>query len=180
MYSFFLCFFLCLGSQSLSPSFHHRVQEEGIGVVQNHGSGPLPVQPYPSEDMLRPSLTRGVSVSLPSSPLLPPRQPYLSPVRSNKSGSIRTPKYVENPRVSGDPVTCALKNRKKNNTGEYFSVHVCVPVGLLRNVFVYMNVCICSLIDFCVWVRFCYIVETRCPPKDSKEIIRPNLHFMNK
>ncbi|KAL0190623.1 hypothetical protein M9458_013321, partial [Cirrhinus mrigala] len=55
--------------------FHHRVQEEGIAVVQNHGSGPLPVQP--------PNLTRGVSVSLPSSPLLPPRQPYLSPVRSN-------------------------------------------------------------------------------------------------
>ncbi|KAL1273174.1 hypothetical protein QQF64_029036, partial [Cirrhinus molitorella] len=104
------------GSQSLSPSFHHRVQEEGIVGVQNHGSGPLPVQPYPSEEMLRPSLTRGVSVSLPSSPLLPPRQPYLSPVRSNKSGSIRTPKYVENPRVSGEPVTCALKNRKKNNT----------------------------------------------------------------
>ncbi|XP_052415398.1 protein TANC1 isoform X2 [Carassius gibelio] len=105
------------GSQSLSPSFHHRVQEEEIVGVQNHGSGPLPVQPYPAEEMLRPSLTRGVSVSLPSSPLLPPRQPYLSPVRFNKSpGSIRTPKNVENPCVSGDPVTCALKNRKKNNT----------------------------------------------------------------
>ncbi|XP_051753553.1 protein TANC1 isoform X4 [Ctenopharyngodon idella] len=105
------------GSQSLSPSFHHRVQEEGIVVLQNHGSGPLPVQPYPAEEVLRPSLTRGVSVSLPSSPLLPPRQPYLSPVRSNKSpGSIRTPKYVENPRAPGDPVTCALRNRRKNNT----------------------------------------------------------------
>lgn len=78
-------FHFCLGSQSLSPSFHHRVQEEGIVVLQNHGSGPLPVQPYPAEEVLRPSLTRGVSVSLPSSPLLPPRQPYLSPVRSNKS-----------------------------------------------------------------------------------------------
>ncbi|XP_016304753.1 protein TANC1-like isoform X2 [Sinocyclocheilus anshuiensis] len=105
------------GSQSLSPSFHHRVQEEGFVVIQNHGSGPLPVQPYPAEEMLRPSLTRGVSVSLPSSPLLPPRQPYVSPVWSNKSpGSIRTPKYVENPHVSGDSVTCALKNRKKSNT----------------------------------------------------------------
>ncbi|XP_039545342.1 protein TANC1 isoform X1 [Pimephales promelas] len=105
------------GSQSVSPSFHHRVQEEGIVVLQNHGSGPLPVQPYPAEEVLRPSLTRGVSVSLPSSPLLPPRQPYLSPVRSNKSsGSIRTPKYVENPHAPGDPVTCALRNRNKNNT----------------------------------------------------------------
>uniref|UniRef100_A0A671NL28 Protein TANC1-like n=1 Tax=Sinocyclocheilus anshuiensis TaxID=1608454 RepID=A0A671NL28_9TELE len=112
---FFSCLsYFCLGSQSLSPSFHHRVQEEEIVGVQNHGSGPLPVQPYPAEEMLRPSLTRGVSVSLPSSPVLLPRQPYLSPVRSNKSpGSIRTPKYVENPCVSGDPVTCALKNRKK-------------------------------------------------------------------
>ncbi|XP_077055477.1 protein TANC1 isoform X3 [Siphateles boraxobius] len=105
------------GSQSLSPSFHPRVQEEGIVVLQNHGSGPLPAQPYPAEEVLRPSLTRGVSVSLPSSPLLPPRQPYLSPVRSNKSsGSIRTTKYLENPRAPGDPVTCALRNRKKNST----------------------------------------------------------------
>ncbi|KTG33894.1 hypothetical protein cypCar_00007400 [Cyprinus carpio] len=79
------------GSQSLSPSFHHRVQEEEIVGVQNHGSGPLPVQPYPAEEMLRPSLTRGVSVSLPSSPLLPPRQPYLSPVRSNKSPELLSP-----------------------------------------------------------------------------------------
>ncbi|XP_048056604.1 protein TANC1 isoform X5 [Megalobrama amblycephala] len=79
------------GSQSLSPSFHHRVQEEGIVVLQNHGSGPLPVQPYPAEEVLRPSLTRGVSVSLPSSPLLPPRQPYLSPVRSNKSPELLSP-----------------------------------------------------------------------------------------
>ncbi|XP_051997294.1 protein TANC1-like isoform X2 [Xyrauchen texanus] len=100
-----------------SPSFHHRVQEEGFMVFQDHGSGPLPVQPYPAEEVLRPSLARGVSVSLPSSPLLPPRQPYVSPVRPNKSpGSVRTPKYVENPRVLGDPVSCALKNRKKINT----------------------------------------------------------------
>ncbi|XP_051569179.1 protein TANC1-like isoform X1 [Myxocyprinus asiaticus] len=100
-----------------SPSFHHRVQEEGFMVFQNHGSGPLPVQPYPAEEVLRPSLARGVSVSLPSSPLLPPRQPYALPVRPDKSpGSVRTPKYVENPRILGDPVSCALKNRKKNNT----------------------------------------------------------------
>lgn len=105
------------GSQPLSPSFHQRFEEQGIVGVQDRGSVLLPVQPYPAEEMLRPSLTRGVSVSLPSSPLLPPRQPYLSPVRTNKSpGSIRTPKYVENLCVPGAPVTCSLKNRKKSNT----------------------------------------------------------------
>ncbi|XP_016369812.1 protein TANC1-like [Sinocyclocheilus rhinocerous] len=154
------------GSQSLSPSFHHRVQEEVVGV-QNHGSGPLPVQPYPAEEMLRPSLTRGVSVSLPSSPLLLPRQPYLSPVRSSKSpGSIRTPKYVENPCVSGDPVTCALKNRKKSNTGSIrtpkYVENPCVsgdPVTCaLKNRKKSNTVSLIYL-----WVRFCYVVGTIYP-----------------
>ncbi|XP_065096260.1 protein TANC1 isoform X3 [Paramisgurnus dabryanus] len=104
------------GSQSLSPSYHHSFKEERIVVLQNHSSGLLPVQPYPAEQVLRPSLTRGVSVSLPSSPLLPPRQPYVSPVRHKSPGSIKTPKHVDSPRVPGDPVTCALKNRKRNNT----------------------------------------------------------------
>lgn len=47
------------------------------------GSGPLPVQPYPTEDVLRLGLSRGVSLSLPSSPMLPPRQPYVLPLRAS-------------------------------------------------------------------------------------------------
>uniref|UniRef100_A0AAR2M046 Orc1-like AAA ATPase domain-containing protein n=1 Tax=Pygocentrus nattereri TaxID=42514 RepID=A0AAR2M046_PYGNA len=56
------------------------------------GSGPLPVQPYPTDEMLRMSLSRGISLSLPSSPMMPPRQPYMLPLRPTtkspaKSGS---------------------------------------------------------------------------------------------
>ncbi|XP_028835619.1 protein TANC1-like [Denticeps clupeoides] len=65
---------------------------------------PMPPQPYPSEEVLRRGLSRGVSVSLPSSPMLPPRQPYVTSLRSSKKspGPIRKPKYVESPRVPAD------------------------------------------------------------------------------
>ncbi|GAA6075906.1 protein TANC1 isoform X1 [Tachysurus ichikawai] len=52
------------------------------------GSGPLPVQPYPTEDVLRVGLSRGVSMSLPSSPMLPPRQPYMLPLRPSTKSSV--------------------------------------------------------------------------------------------
>ncbi|KAI7807476.1 putative protein TANC1 [Triplophysa rosa] len=58
------------GRDAGSPGYHHRFQEDGVEAVQ----------PYPSDELLlRPSLSRGVSVSLPSSPLLPPRHPCVSP-----------------------------------------------------------------------------------------------------
>ncbi|KAI1899209.1 hypothetical protein AGOR_G00059410 [Albula goreensis] len=58
---------------------------------------------YGHEDMFRLSLAKGVSMSLPSSPLLP-RQSYMMPSRSCKRspGPVRKPKYVESPRVPGD------------------------------------------------------------------------------
>ncbi|NXD15116.1 TANC1 protein, partial [Nothocercus nigrocapillus] len=72
-------------------------------------SGPtvdFPVGNQPmTEDIYRMNLAKGVSMSLPSSPLLP-RQCYLMQPRSNKKspGSIRKLKYVESPRVPGEAV----------------------------------------------------------------------------
>uniref|UniRef100_A0A3B1JZ47 Tetratricopeptide repeat, ankyrin repeat and coiled-coil containing 1 n=1 Tax=Astyanax mexicanus TaxID=7994 RepID=A0A3B1JZ47_ASTMX len=78
------------------------------------GSGPLPMQPYPTDDVLRLSLSRGVSISLPSSPMLPPRQPYLLPLRpSTKSpGSVRKPKYVESPHAPVGAVSWTLRSEE--------------------------------------------------------------------
>ncbi|XP_043930688.1 protein TANC1 isoform X2 [Protopterus annectens] len=61
-----------------------------------------------SEDLYRVTSTKGISMSLPSSPLLP-RQGYMVPSRSSKKspGPIRKPKYVESPRVPGDVVVSA-------------------------------------------------------------------------
>lgn len=69
-------------------------------------SGDSPVNSLSTtEDTYRVSLAKGVSMSLPSSPLLP-RQSLLTQSRSNKKspGPVRKPKYVESPRVPGDPV----------------------------------------------------------------------------
>ncbi|XP_072468212.1 protein TANC1 isoform X3 [Notamacropus eugenii] len=62
------------------------------------------------EDAYRTNVTKGASMSLPSSPLLP-RQSYLVQSRSNKKspGPIRKPKYVESPRVPGDAVLIPLR-----------------------------------------------------------------------
>ncbi|KFP42891.1 Protein TANC1, partial [Chlamydotis macqueenii] len=58
-----------------------------------------------SEDAYRMNLAKGVSMSLPSSPLLP-RQSYSVQSRSSKKspGPVRKPKYVESPRVPGEAV----------------------------------------------------------------------------
>ncbi|MFT7818059.1 protein TANC1-like isoform X1 [Arapaima gigas] len=75
--------------------------------------GPVhPQDPFPHEDQFRPSLTKGASMSLPSSPLLPPRQSYVAPQRSVKKspGPVRKPKYAENPRVPGETLISTLKN----------------------------------------------------------------------
>ncbi|PKU40678.1 protein tanc1 [Limosa lapponica baueri] len=69
-----------------------------------------------SEDSYRMNLAKGVSMSLPSSPLLP-RQSYSMQSRTNKKspGPIRKPKYVESPRVPGE---AALPLRKGCEQGE--------------------------------------------------------------
>ncbi|GAA6075905.1 protein TANC1 isoform X1, partial [Tachysurus ichikawai] len=77
-------------TESFCPRFHQVTLEGGLTVPGDMGSGPLPVQPYPTEDVLRVGLSRGVSMSLPSSPMLPPRQPYMLPLRpsTKSSGTI--------------------------------------------------------------------------------------------
>nr|XP_012600707.1 protein TANC1 isoform X3 [Microcebus murinus] len=67
-----------------------------------------------AEDTYRVSLAKGVSMSLPSSPLLP-RQSHLVQARSNKKspGPVRKPKYVESPRVPGDAVIIPFRDVSK-------------------------------------------------------------------
>ncbi|NXA41679.1 TANC1 protein, partial [Eudromia elegans] len=84
-------------------------------------SGPTPDFPIGnqpcSEDIYRMNLAKGVSMSLPSSPLLP-RQCYLMQSRSNKKspGSIRRLKYVESPRVPGEAVPPLRKGSEQGET----------------------------------------------------------------
>ncbi|XP_021048172.2 protein TANC1 isoform X2 [Mus pahari] len=78
-------------------------------------SGDSPVNSLSTtEDTYRVSLAKGVSMSLPSSPLLP-RQSLLTQSRSNKKspGPVRKPKYVESPRVPGDPVMIPFREGSK-------------------------------------------------------------------
>ncbi|XP_024435584.2 protein TANC1 isoform X2 [Desmodus rotundus] len=67
-----------------------------------------------ADDTYRVSLARGVSMSLPSSPLLP-RQSHPAQSRSNKKspGPVRKPKYVESPRVPGDAVIIPFREVSK-------------------------------------------------------------------
>ncbi|NXU53944.1 TANC1 protein, partial [Turnix velox] len=69
-----------------------------------------------SESTYRMNLAKGVSMSLPSSPLLP-RQSYVMQSRANKKspGPTRKPKYVESPRVPGE---VSLPLRKGSEQGE--------------------------------------------------------------
>ncbi|CAL8321485.1 unnamed protein product [Merluccius merluccius] len=99
-------------------------KKEAAGDVHSHGAqrrGPSEVSsqpqqgggalPYSQEDVFRLSLAKGVSMSLPSSPLLP-RQSYMMPLRAaskRSPGPIRKPKYVESPRVPSDALVSALK-----------------------------------------------------------------------
>ncbi|KAL7881882.1 hypothetical protein AOLI_G00087310 [Acnodon oligacanthus] len=82
-------------------------QRRGIGSAVQDPSSALPCS---TEEGLRLSLSKGVSMSLPSSPLLP-RQNYMIPSRSNKKspGPVRKPKYVESPRVPADAISSALR-----------------------------------------------------------------------
>ncbi|XP_055253070.1 protein TANC1 isoform X6 [Moschus berezovskii] len=79
-----------------------------------HG-GEFSVSSLPvAEDAYRVSLAKGVSMSLPSSPLLP-RQSHSIPSRSTKKspGPVRKPKYVESPRVPGDAVIIPFRDVPK-------------------------------------------------------------------
>uniref|UniRef100_A0A8D0FV85 Tetratricopeptide repeat, ankyrin repeat and coiled-coil containing 1 n=1 Tax=Strix occidentalis caurina TaxID=311401 RepID=A0A8D0FV85_STROC len=92
--------------------------ENALQVIATSGhNADLPPGSQPgSEVTYRMNLAKGVSMSLPSSPLLP-RQSYLMQSRSNKKspGPIRKPKYVESPRVPGE---AALPLRKGSEQGE--------------------------------------------------------------
>ncbi|XP_062853773.1 protein TANC1 [Trichomycterus rosablanca] len=105
------------GDEAFSPRLPQKAlqgRSTDPGVMD---SGPLPVQPYPTEDVLRVGLTRGVSLSLPSSPMLPLRQPYMLPFRpSTKStGSVRKPKYVDSPHVPLDALSWSLRRKEHND-----------------------------------------------------------------
>nr|XP_015103967.1 protein TANC1 isoform X6 [Vicugna pacos] len=79
-----------------------------------HG-GDFSVSSLPvAEDAYRMSLAKGVSMSLPSSPLLP-RQSHSVQSRSTKKspGPVRKPKYVESPRVPGDAVIIPFRDVPK-------------------------------------------------------------------
>uniref|UniRef100_A0A3Q1I4V2 Tetratricopeptide repeat, ankyrin repeat and coiled-coil containing 1 n=1 Tax=Acanthochromis polyacanthus TaxID=80966 RepID=A0A3Q1I4V2_9TELE len=92
-------------------SAQRRFPPEGNPQPQGPGSG----LPTAQDDVFRLSLAKGVSMSLPSSPLLP-RQSYMMPLRPNKRspGPIRKPKYVESPRVPSDAIASALRKVADN------------------------------------------------------------------
>ncbi|XP_034742370.1 protein TANC1 isoform X3 [Etheostoma cragini] len=96
-----------------SHSAQRRFSPEGTTHLQGPGSGP----PNVPDDVFRLSLAKGVSMSLPSSPLLP-RQSYMMPLRQSKrspAGPIRKPKYVESPRIPSDAIVSALRKVADNN-----------------------------------------------------------------
>ncbi|XP_064165770.1 protein TANC1-like isoform X2 [Anguilla rostrata] len=95
-----------LGGEMHTHSGQRRYPAGG-GPNLEPGGGP---HPYGPEDIFRLSLAKGVSMSLPSSPLLP-RQAYMMPSRASKRspGPLRKLKYVESPRVPGDAAVSALR-----------------------------------------------------------------------
>uniref|UniRef100_A0A668AHD4 Tetratricopeptide repeat, ankyrin repeat and coiled-coil containing 1 n=1 Tax=Myripristis murdjan TaxID=586833 RepID=A0A668AHD4_9TELE len=99
-----------------SHSAQRRGPPEGISQPQESSSG----HPYMQDDMFRLSLAKGVSMSLPSSPLLP-RQSYMMPLRPSKRspGPIRKPKYVESPRVPSDAIVSALRKVADNKESSH-------------------------------------------------------------
>ncbi|KAJ7345724.1 hypothetical protein JRQ81_001674 [Phrynocephalus forsythii] len=86
--------------------------ENALQIIATSGHSadfPSGIQPV-SEDAYRMNLTKGVSMSLPSSPLLP-RHAYLMQSRASKKspGPVRKPKYVESPRIPGDAVVIPMR-----------------------------------------------------------------------
>uniref|UniRef100_A0A3Q3EKI2 Tetratricopeptide repeat, ankyrin repeat and coiled-coil containing 1 n=1 Tax=Labrus bergylta TaxID=56723 RepID=A0A3Q3EKI2_9LABR len=93
-----------------------RFPPEGNPQQMGPGSG----HPNVPDDVFRLSLTKGVSMSLPSSPLLP-RQSYMMPLRTGKRspGPVRKPKYVESPRVPSDAIVSALRKVADNKESSH-------------------------------------------------------------
>uniref|UniRef100_A0A3B5KPB2 Tetratricopeptide repeat, ankyrin repeat and coiled-coil containing 1b n=1 Tax=Xiphophorus couchianus TaxID=32473 RepID=A0A3B5KPB2_9TELE len=83
-------------------------------------AGPGSSHLYAQDDALKLGFAKGVSMSLPSSPLLP-RQSYMMPLRQNKRspGPIRKPKYVESPRVPSDAIMSALRKVADNKDSSH-------------------------------------------------------------
>ncbi|XP_054200264.1 protein TANC1 isoform X22 [Homo sapiens] len=101
----------CAGSLTPGSDFG----PETSSVLHLDHSADSPVSSLPTaEDTYRVSLAKGVSMSLPSSPLLP-RQSHLVQSRVNKKspGPVRKPKYVESPRVPGDAVIMPFREVAK-------------------------------------------------------------------
>uniref|UniRef100_UPI003AABC292 protein TANC1 isoform X2 n=1 Tax=Centroberyx gerrardi TaxID=166262 RepID=UPI003AABC292 len=93
----------------------HSAQRRGLPEGMPQSQEPGSAHPYVQDDVFRLSLAKGVSMSLPSSPLLP-RQSYMMPLRPSKRspGPIRKPKYVESPRVPSDAIVSALRKVADN------------------------------------------------------------------
>ncbi|XP_053296121.1 protein TANC1 [Pleuronectes platessa] len=99
------------GSKKDSGDVHSQRRFPLEGTPQSQGPGST----LPNDDIFRLSLAKGVSMSLPSSPLLP-RQSYMMPLRPSKRspGPSRKPKYVESPRVPSDAIVSALRKVADN------------------------------------------------------------------
>ncbi|XP_054826171.1 protein TANC1 [Eublepharis macularius] len=100
------------GAKASKKESGDSCSESALQIIATSGHNtdiPGGVQPV-SEDAYRMNLTKGVSMSLPSSPLLP-RHAYLMQSRASKKspGPIRKPKYVESPRVPGDSVVIPMR-----------------------------------------------------------------------
>eukprot|EP00066_Takifugu_rubripes_P019371 XP_011608637.1 PREDICTED: protein TANC1 [Takifugu rubripes] len=103
-----------------SHSTQSRFPPEGNPPPQ----GPCNLHPNLPDDVFRLSLAKGVSMSLPSSPLLP-RQSYMMPLRSSKRspGPSRKPKYVESPRIPSDTIASALRKVADNKESKQNELH---------------------------------------------------------
>ncbi|XP_067110924.1 LOW QUALITY PROTEIN: protein TANC1 [Osmerus mordax] len=103
------------GSRKETAGEPHTHSAQKRCPPEGPGPQPGPAHPYSQEDVFRLSMCKGVSMSLPSSPLLP-RQSYMMPLRSSKRspGPIRKPKYVESPRVPSDAIVSALRKVSDN------------------------------------------------------------------
>ncbi|XP_078084428.1 protein TANC1 isoform X2 [Mustelus asterias] len=96
--------------QKKGDSYSDRSGQLGIS---DHGSSQFSMQ----EDIYKMNLSKGVSMSLPSSPLLP-RQPFTMHAWTGKRspGPIRKLKYVESPKVPGDDVIASALTKLAQKT----------------------------------------------------------------
>ncbi|CAJ1079283.1 LOW QUALITY PROTEIN: protein TANC1 [Xyrichtys novacula] len=109
------------GSKKDSGDAHsHGAQRRFPPEANPQHQGSSSGHPNVPDDIFRLSLTKGVSMSLPSSPLLP-RQSYMMPLRPGKRspGPVRKPKYVESPRVPSDAIVSALRKVADNKESSH-------------------------------------------------------------